>query len=136
MSEIETGLQPTWIHACTGLDPVEQYVTRKDKCPLCLKPRPQPGQDYWDVFMDGPTYKKPVVAPHVSALETQVGGSHYKDMAIQPAEYIHKNGIGFIEGACIKYLSRWRKKGGVQDLQKAAHMLEMLIEMEGSPDAS
>ena len=66
----------------------------------------------------------------MSALNEQAGGSHYKGMAIQPVEYIHKNGIGFIEGNVIKYVSRWRAKGGVQDLKKARHFLDILIEME------
>ncbi|KAA3649823.1 MAG: DUF3310 domain-containing protein [Proteobacteria bacterium] len=66
-----------------------------------------------------------------SALATQVGGTHYKDMAIQPVEYIHRNSIGFVEGAVIKYVSRWRAKNGVEDLKKARHMLDLLIEMEG-----
>lgn len=66
-----------------------------------------------------------------AAVNTQVGGSHYKDMAIQPVEYIHRNGIGFVEGAVIKYVSRWRKKNGVEDLKKARHMIDLLIEMEG-----
>lgn len=64
------------------------------------------------------------------AIAQQVGGSHYKNMAIQPVEYIHKNGIGYIEGCVIKYVSRWRSKGGVEDLEKARHFLDMLIEME------
>lgn len=66
----------------------------------------------------------------MTAFHDQVGGSHYKDMAIQPAEYIVRNGIGFVEGCCIKYLSRWKSKGGVEDLRKARHMLDLLIEME------
>lgn len=68
----------------------------------------------------------------MSTLEIQVGGSHYKDMAIQPVEYIHKNGIGFIEGAVIKYVSRYKAKNGVEDLRKARHMLDILIEMEAA----
>lgn len=66
----------------------------------------------------------------MSALQTQEGGDHYKKMVIQPVEYIHKNGIGFIEGAVIKYVSRWRSKNGLEDLKKARHMLDLLIEME------
>jgi len=65
-----------------------------------------------------------------SALSTQVGGTHYKDLAIQPVEYIHKNGVGYFEGNVIKYVSRWRAKGGLADLNKAKHYLEMLIEFE------
>ena len=64
------------------------------------------------------------------ALAVQEGGNHYKDMAIQPVEYIHANGIGFIEGAVIKYVSRWRKKGGIEDIKKARHFLDLLIELE------
>ncbi len=67
-----------------------------------------------------------------SALASQEGGSHYKDMPIQPVEFIHKNGIGFIEGCVIKYVSRWRVKGGVEDLRKARHFLDILIELESS----
>lgn len=58
----------------------------------------------------------------------QVGGSHYTDMAIQPAEYIMANDLPWAEGTAIKYISRWRKKGGIEDLRKAIHVLEMLIE--------
>ncbi len=65
-----------------------------------------------------------------SFLDDQVGGSHYKNMAIQPVEYIHANNIGFIEGNIIKYVSRWRDKGGIYDLQKAIHLTQLLIEFE------
>jgi hypothetical protein len=63
-------------------------------------------------------------------LGRQVGGTHYADMAIQPFAYIHANGIGFAEGCAIKYLSRWRAKGGIEDLRKARHFVDMLIEAE------
>lgn len=66
----------------------------------------------------------------MSAFKEQVAGGHYKDMAIQPAEFIHKNGIGYMEGNVIKYISRWRNKNGVEDLKKARHYLDLLIEME------
>jgi hypothetical protein len=68
----------------------------------------------------------------MNAFFEQQGGSHYLEMAIQPVEFIHKNGIGFIEGCVINYVSRWRKKGGVEDLRKAKHFIELLIEMETS----
>lgn len=64
------------------------------------------------------------------ALDKQVAGSHYKDMPIQPVEFIHANALGYFEGNVIKYISRWRKKGGVADLQKAKHYVELLIELE------
>lgn len=62
--------------------------------------------------------------------EKQVGGNHYKGLQIQPVEFIHANGIGFMEGNVIKYVSRWRKKNGIADLEKAKHYIELLIEME------
>lgn len=68
----------------------------------------------------------------MSARNEQVAGSHYKDMAIQPFEYIHKNGIGFAEGCAIKYLSRWKVKNGVEDLRKARHFIDLLIESEAA----
>ena len=67
---------------------------------------------------------------HTSPLARQEGGSHYKDLKIQPLEYIHANGIPFAEGCVIKYVSRWRAKGGIKDLEKAKHFIELLIELE------
>lgn len=69
------------------------------------------------------------------ALKQQVGGSHYKDLPIQPVEYILKNNIPFIEGSVIKYVSRWRSKNGVEDLQKARHFLDILIANEENKNA-
>ena len=64
------------------------------------------------------------------AIDVQVGGNHYKDMAIQPTDYIMANNLGFVEGNVIKYVSRWRVKNGVEDLKKARHYLDLLIEWE------
>ncbi len=66
----------------------------------------------------------------MSALDTQVGGDHYKSMTIQPVEYVHANSIGYFEGNVIKYVSRWRAKNGIADLLKARHYLDLLIEFE------
>lgn len=65
-----------------------------------------------------------------SALNTQVAGNHYSKMKIQPVEFIHANGIPFIEGCIIKYAARWRDKGGVEDLKKIKHFVDLLIELE------
>ncbi len=70
---------------------------------------------------------------NTSALGTQVGGTHYKDMKIQPVEFIHANGIGYFEGNVIKYVARWRAKGGIADLEKARHYLDLLISLETPP---
>lgn len=67
----------------------------------------------------------------MSAFNEQEGGNHYKDFAIQPAEFIQKNGLRWCEGNVIKYVSRHRKKNGIEDLKKARHYLDLLIEMEG-----
>ena len=70
------------------------------------------------------------VVEEAFASERQEGGDHYRSLPIQPTEVIHRNGIGFIEGNVIKYVTRWRKKGGIEDLRKARHYLDLLIEFE------
>ena len=65
----------------------------------------------------------------MSANEKQMGGSHYLK-AIQPWDYIAANGLDFFEGNIVKYVTRWRQKGGVEDLRKARHYLDKLIELE------
>lgn len=64
----------------------------------------------------------------MKAHEKQVGGNHYKDMVIQPYEYIVKNKLGWHEGNAIKRISRWKTKGGKEDIKKAIHELELLLE--------
>ena len=64
----------------------------------------------------------------VTAKDKQIGGSHYKDMKIQPSEFIVKNEIGWYEGNVIKYICRHKQKGGLQDLNKAMHYLELAME--------
>ena len=58
---------------------------------------------------------------------TQVGGSHYK-LPIQPIEFIVKNNIPFREANIIKYVVRYKEKNGIEDLKKARHYLDMIIE--------
>jgi len=64
------------------------------------------------------------------ATDTQVGGSHYKTMAIEPAEYCEKNKLTMLESGIVKYVSRHRSKGGIEDIRKAAHCLELLIQFQ------
>ena len=72
--------------------------------------------------------------PQPDALSVQVDGGHYKGLPIQPVQYIHANKIGYFEGNVIKYVTRWREKGGVKDLEKAKHYIDILIELEfGTP---
>ena len=60
----------------------------------------------------------------------QVGGDHYASKTIQPWDYITSNNLPFLEGNIVKYITRWRDKGGVQDLHKARHYLDKLLEIE------
>jgi hypothetical protein len=69
-------------------------------------------------------------------LDVQVGGGHYKALEIQPVQYIHANKIPFIEGNIIKYITRWRDKGGKADLEKCKHFIDLLIELEFKDEPS
>lgn len=62
----------------------------------------------------------------------QHGGQHYKKLKIQPWDFIAENNLGYFEGTAIKYLCRFRDKGGVEDLRKAQHFIAKLIELEES----
>jgi hypothetical protein len=66
----------------------------------------------------------------VSAFDEQIGGNHYKQMMIQPLEYALENNLGICEHAVVKYISRWKAKGGVDDLRKCIHYCQILIERE------
>ena len=65
-----------------------------------------------------------------SPLDTQVGGNHYKGYAIQPIEYCMANKLDHCQSNVVKYVSRFRNKGGKEDLLKARHYIELLIELE------
>ena len=67
----------------------------------------------------------------MSAFDTQVGGDHYSKMKIQPFQYSMENGLDPMQHTIIKYVTRFRDKNGLSDLQKARHCLDMLIEFEG-----
>lgn len=64
----------------------------------------------------------------MSVNQRQVGGDHYK-AEYQHWDFVERNGLGYLEGCATKYVSRWRKKNGVQDLEKSLHYVEKLIEM-------
>lgn len=105
------------------------------KCRWC-------GNEHYDVFGNGfcstvckeqycdPTSKPIKEYKATRALGVQVGGDHYKNMKIQVVEYCMANNIPYMEGNIIKYVSRWKAKGGIDDLRKAKHYLELLIESE------
>lgn len=66
-------------------------------------------------------------------LDIQVGGGHYKDLAVQPAEYCQKNRLLYCESPAIRYITRHRHKNGREDVEKAIHCLQLLLELEYKP---
>jgi hypothetical protein len=77
-----------------------------------------------------PIYVNYTEKPRETPLNRQEGGNHYKYKAIQPIVYIHANNLGFCEGNVVKYVTRWKDKNGIADLQKAKHYIELLMELE------
>lgn len=66
----------------------------------------------------------------MSSLNRQEGGDHYKKYAIEPVEFCHRNGLTWCQANVVKYAVRFRDKGGLEDLKKARHYLDMLVEFE------
>jgi hypothetical protein len=98
-------------------------------CWSCIQ---KPGLAHWSPIVFTVSSSPCEPGEPTSALAKQVSGDHYKNLKIQPIEYNHANNIPFAEGNVIKYVTRWRNKGGVKDLEKAKHILELLIELEGA----
>ena len=123
-------------NALASLTPLQMsQLTRDQLASLTLKPEIVPvtkcnwcGSDDPDNVcgrkFNGMECKMP------KAIDTQVAGDHYKDMKIQPFEYSLANGLGPAEHSVLKYISRWKNKGGIADLEKAQHILQILIEHE------
>ena len=82
-----------------------------------------------------PRHSKPGEGVGSGARASQVGGSHYTDMPIQPVEYIHRNGLGFMEGCVVKYVSRHRAKNKAEDIRKAIHFCKLILSLEYGEDA-
>lgn len=70
------------------------------------------------------------VKERANALDVQVGGGHYKDLAIQPVEYCMKNNLNYCQANIVKYATRYKDKSGVEDLKKIKHYVDLLIELE------
>jgi len=66
----------------------------------------------------------------MSTYKKQIGGSHYKNMKIQPSKFINDNKLLFAEGNAIKYICRHKQKGERQDLEKAKHYIDMILERD------
>lgn len=86
-------------------------------------------------WFTGLEYRWPIPYPEVNiqhnetALTVQKGGNHYKDFKIQPVEYIEANDLSFLEGCIIKYVSRHTKKNGREDIEKAIHCCQLILQM-------
>ena len=94
-----------------------------------IEPTVTPQED--EAFNDlSKAQKDYIKAIGTDPLSEQVGGNHYKMLAIQPIEYITKNNLGYCEANVVKYISRWRDKGGKKDLEKAKHYIDLLIQLE------
>lgn len=68
------------------------------------------------------------------ALDTQEGGSHYKDLKIQPIEYIDANGLDYFQGNIVKYTTRHKAKNGAEDIKKAIHYCQLILELQYKQD--
>jgi hypothetical protein len=75
--------------------------------------------------------KKMTESYEKDALRHQVAGDHYKQLEIQPIEFCHKNKLGPCESNIVKYITRWKDKGGKADLEKVKHYVDLLIQLEG-----
>jgi len=78
----------------------------------------------------GYLYAVPVITADPKATDIQVGGSHYKGLVIQPAEYCQRNRLPYCEANVVKYVTRHREKNGREDVEKAIHYLQLLLEIE------
>lgn len=84
----------------------------------------------YDEELDRIRGKKPKKHEEAPSLDRQVGGGHYKDLKIQPIEYIVANDLSWCEGNIVKYITRHKMKGGRADVEKVIHYAEMLLELE------
>lgn len=102
-------------------------------CPLCIDMSSWEPPEY-DITWTDVIMSEQIT--HEEVFETdkiQIGGDHYKK-SIQPWDFIIANDLGFLEGNIIKYITRWKDKGGVEDLQKARHYIDKLIEVNKRED--
>ena len=101
-------------------DDKESRISEKEKAlELLMQPMPLFGEEIPCHFVDAAT-----------PLSTQIGGDHYTKLAIQPMQYSMKNKLDPLQHTIIKYVTRFRDKAGIEDLEKAKHCIDMLIEFE------
>lgn len=107
----------------TGATPPEGYTTGNTK----LVPR---SKDTCPVIVDHEEHIK----ANLKASERQTGGDHYKKLKIQPMQYSLANNLNYAQANTIKYVTRYKDKNGIEDLKKAIHCIELLIEFEERED--
>jgi hypothetical protein len=94
-------------------------------CPTCKWAKPN-GDCTLTIDCHYESIKPPAEQPSTK----QVGGDHYTKLKIQPMNYSMANGLDALQHTAIKYVTRFRDKGGIEDLRKAIHCIDMLIEWE------
>ena len=125
---------PRELIRCSKCSSLGQMPIGKDSMPL---------GPFDDWYTQGPLLESGVYFPPSEQLETyvdslpedpkgalsrQIGGGHYKDMPLQPIEYILANELGFCEGNIVKYITRYKAKGGAEDVKKVIHYAQILLE--------
>ena len=106
-------------------------MTKEEKMEMYEKPNWSKGFtiEEFDKHFGAGSFKKNN-AKLKDPLNIQYGGSHYKTKGIQPIEYILENNLSFAEGCIVKYITRWKDKGGIEDLEKIKHYCDFLIKHE------
>lgn len=117
------------------LFPVEEFGdlpnNGSDRPPKSVEEGIQYGESYYDnTFFD-----KFVTEPYKTSYTHQVGGDHYRTLKIQPIEYIMANDLSWCEGNIVKYITRWKQKGGKQDIEKVIHYAQLLLDSLEGGDA-
>ena len=107
----------TW--SALGLFKIKKWRVHSDQAALLREPMPLCSEEIPCRFVDDK-----------SPLDTQIGGDHYTKLAIQPMRYSMENGLDALQHTVIKYVTRFRDKNGIEDLEKAKHCIDMLIEFE------
>ena len=107
----------TW--SALGLFKIKKWRVHSDQAALLREPMPLCSEEIPCRFVDDK-----------SPLDTQIGGDHYTKLAIQPMRYSMENGLDALQHTVIKYITRFRDKNGIEDLEKAKHCIDMLIKFE------
>ena len=109
-----------------------EFETAEGVTSVTTEPFSVPTKSYPDMvaFLNQMEVGHPATPERSSAFSTQEGGGHYTKLKIQPMQYSMANGLDACQHTAIKYVTRFRDKGGVEDLRKAKHVIDMLIELE------